>query len=66
MYQLFIFIQTFSRYQRHDIDLSSDVTTLKALQCTKSKILIALMTLIVTNELYPPRFTTNNFIGHHN
>ena len=43
MYQLFIFIQTFSRYERHNIDVSIDVITLKALQCTNSKILIALM-----------------------
>ena len=44
MYQLFIFIQTFSRYQRHDIDVIIDVTTLKALQYTNSKILIDLIT----------------------
>ena len=50
MYQLFIFIQIISRYQRHDIDVIIDVTTLKALQCTNSKILIALMTLLLTNE----------------
>ena len=47
MYQLFIFIQTFSRYQRHDIDVSIDVITLKALQCTNRKIFIALMTLML-------------------
>ena len=46
MYQLFIFMQTSSRYQRHDIDVSFDYTTQKALQCTKSKILIALMALM--------------------
>ena len=45
MYQLFIFIQTFSKYQRHGIGVSIDVTTLKALQYTNSKILIALMNL---------------------
>ena len=50
MYQLFIFIQIISRYQHHDIDVSIDITTLKALQCTNSKILIALMTLLLTNE----------------
>ena len=55
MYQLFIFIHTFSRYQRHDIAVSIEVTTLRALQCTNSKMLIALMTLILTNELYPSR-----------
>ena len=38
MYQLFIFIQTFSRYQRDDVDVSIDVTTLKALQYNNSKI----------------------------
>ena len=43
MYQLFIFIQSFSRYQRHDIDASTDIITLKALQRTNSKILTALM-----------------------
>ena len=59
MYQLFIFIQTFTVYQRHDIDVSIDVITLKALQCTNSKILIALMTLMLRNELYPSRFTKN-------
>ena len=64
MYQLFIFIQTFKRYQRHDIDVSIDVTTLKALQYTNSKILIALMTLILTNKFYPSLFTKSNFIGH--
>ena len=47
-----MFIQFFSRYQRHAIDISIDVSTLKALQCTNSKTLIALMTLISTNELY--------------
>ena len=46
MYQLFIFIQLFSRYQRHDIDVSIDVITLKAVQYTSSKIFIALMTLM--------------------
>ena len=68
MYQLFIFIQTFTRYQRHDIDVSIDVTTLKALQCTNSKILIALMTSILTNELHPSLhvFAKSNFIGHRN
>ena len=63
MYQLLIFIQTFMRYQRHDIDVSIDITTLKALQCTNSKILIALMTLILTNISYPSRFTKKNFIA---
>ena len=50
-----VFIQTFSRYERHDIDVSIDVITLKALQCTNSKILIALMTLMLRNELYLSR-----------
>ena len=64
MYQLFIFIQTFSRYQRHDIEVGTDVITPKAVQRTNSKILIVLMTLMLTKELYPSRFTKNNFIGH--
>ena len=34
MYQLFIFIQTFSKYQRDDIDVSNEVIILQALQCT--------------------------------
>ena len=63
MYQLFIFMQTLLRYQRHDIDVTTDVTTLKALH---SKILITLMTLVLTNELYPSRFTKANFIGYRN
>ena len=50
MYQLFIFIQTFSRYQRHDIHVSIDIITL----------------LMLRNELYPSQFTKNNIIGHHN
>ena len=66
MYQLFIFIQTFSRYQHHDTDVSIDVPTLKALQYANIKILIALVTLMLTNELYSSRFTKNNLIGHRN
>ena len=64
MYQLFIFEQTFSRYQRHDIDIINYVTTLKVLQYTDCKDLIALIILIVTDVLYPSGFTNNNFIGH--
>ena len=66
MYQLFIFIQTFTGYQHHDIDVSIDITTLKALQYTNSKILIALMTMILTYDLYTSGFTKNNFIDHCN
>ena len=51
-------------YQRHDIDVNIDVITRTALQCTNSNILIALMTVMLTNELYPSRVTKNNFIGH--
>ena len=53
----------FSRYQRHGTDVSIDVT---ALQYIYSKILIALMTLMLTNELFPSQFTKNNFNGHRN
>ena len=70
MYQLFIFIQRFSRYQRYGTDVSTDVsidvTTLKALQYTNSKIPIALVTLILTNEFYPSRLSKTYFIGHRN
>ena len=53
MDQFFLFsYELFSRYQCHDIDVSIDVTTLKALKCTNSKIVIAFMTLMLTNELY--------------
>ena len=60
MHQLFIFMQNIlkAQYQRHDIDVSIDVIILN------SKILITLMTLMLTNELYPSRLVKNNFIGH--
>ena len=54
----------FSRYQPHGTDVSIDVTALNALQYIYSKILIALMTLMLTNEFFPSQFTKNNFNGH--
>ena len=55
---------TFWRYQRHDIDVSSYVNTLTALQYANSQILIALMTLVLTNQLCLSRFAKNNVIGY--
>ena len=40
--------------------------SLKALEFAHCKNLIALMTLMFTNELYPSGFAKNNFIGHRN
>ena len=44
MYQLVIFLQDILRCQRHNTVVSTDDTTVKALQCANSKVRIDLLT----------------------
>ena len=53
-------------YQRHNIDVSFDVTIQSALRSANSQILNGLTTLMLINGFWPSQAMQKRFIGHQN